>query len=87
MFDASLSTFQPISVSMGSKSARFGAFLTVFRDFLNANYSETAEASPLKLRLLRRSPRGYERARSELSRSNSKKITFRTFDRHSEPGR
>jgi hypothetical protein len=65
MFDASLSTFQPISVSIASRPI-FGEFLTGFRDFLNANNSETAEASPLKLRLLRGSPRRYEPAKSEL---------------------
>jgi hypothetical protein len=52
MFDASLSTFQPISVSIGSKSY-FWQIFNGFRDFLNAINSETAEASPLKLRLLR----------------------------------
>jgi hypothetical protein len=79
MFDASLSTFQPISVSM-VRNRIFGEFLTGFRDFLNANNSETAEASQLKLRLLRGSPRRYEPAKSELSRFNSKKVNFRTFD-------
>jgi hypothetical protein len=79
MFDASLSTFQPISVSIASK-AYFWRIFDGFRDFLNANNSETAEASPLKLRLLRGSPRRYEPAKSERSRFNSKKVNFRTFD-------
>jgi hypothetical protein len=51
-----------------------------FRDILNANNSETAGASPLKLRLLRGSPRRYEPAKSECSGSNSKKVNFQFFD-------
>jgi hypothetical protein len=51
----------------------FGEFLTGFRDFFNANNSETAEASSLELRLLCGSSRRYEGAKSELSRSNGKK--------------
>jgi hypothetical protein len=56
-----------------------------FRDFLKANNSETAETSPLKLRLLRGSTRRYEPAKFVLSRFNSKKVNFRTFDPHSQP--
>jgi hypothetical protein len=74
-----LPTFQPISVSIASK-AYFWRILDGCCDFLNANNSETAEASPLKLRLLRGSPRRYEPAKSERSRFNSKKVSFRTFD-------
>jgi hypothetical protein len=44
-----------------------------------------AEASQLKLRLLRGSPRRYEPAKSELSGFNRKKFNFRTFDPHSKP--
>jgi hypothetical protein len=40
---------------------------------LNSNNPETAEASQLKLRLLRGSPRRYEPAKSELSGFNRKK--------------
>jgi hypothetical protein len=84
VFHASLSTFQPISVSIVQRPI-FGEFSTGFRNFLNANNSKTAEASLLELWLLRGSPRRYEPAKSGLSRSNSKKINFRTFDPHSKP--
>jgi hypothetical protein len=63
----------------------FGEFFTDFRDFLNSNNPETAEASQLKLRLLRGSPRRYEAAKSELSGFNRKKVNFRTFYPHSKP--
>jgi hypothetical protein len=79
MFDASVSILLPISVSIASK-AYFGEFLTGFRHFLNAINSETAKASPLKLRLLRGSPCRYDPAKSERSEFNNKKVSFRTFD-------
>jgi hypothetical protein len=49
MFDASLSTFQPISVTAASKAYIFSEFLTGFSDFLNANNPETAKASPTQI--------------------------------------
>jgi hypothetical protein len=62
-----------------------GEFFTGFRDFLNANNSVKSEASQLKLRLLCGSPQRYEPAKSKLSRFNSKKVDFRTFDPYSKP--
>jgi hypothetical protein len=90
MFDASVSTFQLISVSIGSKSY-FWRIFDVFSRLLNANNSETDKTNPLKLRLLRGSPRLYELAESELSRFNSKKSIFElstpTVSRGVEVGR
>jgi hypothetical protein len=63
----------------------FGEFFTDFRDVLNANNSETAEASQLNPRLLRGLPCCYEPAKSELSRFNSKTVNFATFDPHTKP--
>jgi hypothetical protein len=74
MLDASQSTFQPFSVSVRSKS--FWRIFDGFHGFSNANNSERAEASPLKLRLLRGSSRRYEPAKSQLSRLNSKTVRF-----------
>jgi hypothetical protein len=54
-------------------------FLTGFSDFSNTNNPETVKANCIKLRLLRESPRRYEPAMLELSKSNSKKVNFRTF--------
>jgi hypothetical protein len=83
MFNASLSAFQPISVSTGSKSY-FWRIFDGFTRFLNANNSETVEASQLKRRLFRGSTRRYEPAKSELSRFNSKEVNLRTFDSRSK---
>jgi hypothetical protein len=55
-------------------------FFTDFRDFLNANNSETVEASQLKLRLFRGSSCRYEPAKSELCSFNGKKVYFGNFD-------
>jgi hypothetical protein len=80
VFRASRSTFLSISVSI-ARTAYLLQIFGGFRDFLKANNSEAAEAYPLKLRLHPESSRGYEPAKSELS-----KVIFRTFDPLSSPG-
>jgi hypothetical protein len=76
-----VTAFLPADYGVDSSKGLFLAkCFTGFRDFLNANNSEAAEANPLELRLLRGSSCRYESAKSEICRFSSKKVSFRTFD-------
>jgi hypothetical protein len=59
---------------------------TNFHDFLIANNLETANDNPLRLWLLCGLIRGYEPAKSELSRFRKKIVLFGTYDPWGEGG-